>query len=103
VTRVAALALLLLGSSGCCASPWSRYPRRQLPDESYSLGGATHGFDVYVWRCVDGQRIVVSQYSAEMTCQAAQQETVACGAETAFERAHAEETRQPVRASRNWR
>jgi hypothetical protein len=99
--RLTAL-FLLLWSAGClCRDPWTRYPNAVPPDHSYSTGGSVYGDDVYVWDCLEGKHIVVHQFSAEMSCSAAEREIVACGALTEFERRVAHEAHRPER--RGWR
>jgi hypothetical protein len=84
--RALAFALSALALTGCfCQKPWDAFPEKTAPDEQYSVGSATHGTDVYVWRCLNGQRVVVSFYSAEMTCSAPKRETAPCGATTPIE------------------
>lgn len=83
--RLALLFVFLLPLGGCCSDPWSAYPRATPPDRSCTTGSATHGTDVYIWDCVGGEKIVVTQYSAEMTCQSPKEEKLACGAKAAIE------------------
>ena len=54
------------------------------PDSSFRTAG-THGYDVYVWNCVDGQRTVIYKYTAEMTCADPEMVTGPCGEITGFE------------------
>lgn len=98
-----AFALVVVLVAGCCAEPWRKHPEATRPDEQYSLGGSVHGYDVYLWRCLRGARVVVYQYSAEMTCQAAMRETAPCDGVTGFEQSHAAERRDPVRDGHEWR
>ena len=65
------------------------------PDLQYQTG-TTHGYDMFVWNCVDGARVVISQYSAEMTCQRAKLEVAPCGARTSLEVSLAGERRRPI-------
>ena len=77
--------LLLITVGGCCSDPWSAYPEKTPPDRSCFTGDGTHGKDIYIWDCLRGEKIVVSQYSAEMTCQSPKREKLACGAKSAVE------------------
>src|SRR5262245_31388138 len=77
--------LLVLGLAGCCSDPWQAYPQSHPPDRSCTTGSAVQGTDVYIWDCLAGHKIVVTQYSAEMTCQSPKREELACGAKTAIE------------------
>ena len=83
--RSPASTLLLLALSGCCTAPWVRFPEKTPPDRSCTTGSAVQGTDVYIWECLRGQKVVVSQYSAEMTCQSATREVLACGARSTLE------------------
>jgi hypothetical protein len=80
------VALLAIAASlgGCCHDPWVAYPEKVPPDRSCSTG-SVQGHDVYLWDCLRGEHVVVAQYSAEMSCQAAVRETSACGTTTPLE------------------
>jgi hypothetical protein len=103
--RRACLALALL-SVGClfCSEPWNAYPEKTKPDLSCSTGNV-HGHDVYIWKCLRGQHVVVAQYSAEMTCRGAVKELAACGTLTPLEAKLALTPAQCAgpRAGRAWR
>lgn len=73
-----------LSVAGCCSDPWSAYPESTMPDRSCSTGDV-HGHDVYIWECLRGERVVVAQYSAEMSCQAPVRDTAPCGSTTKLE------------------
>jgi hypothetical protein len=83
--RLLVTALAGLTLSGCCRDPWSAHPMPVPPDHACATGSGTHGDDVYVWDCYQGKRVVVSQYSAEMSCSAPRQDTAPCGAVTKLE------------------
>ena len=104
---VRAIAVLGLSCSACfCRAPWVAWPRTTVPDDQYTTGSATYGYDVYVWEChgADTQRTVVFQYSAEMTCQSAQRETAPCGTPTATEASSLSTVPHlPARDGRAWR
>jgi hypothetical protein len=68
----------LMASSMGCVSPWARYPMSTLPD-SHCYQSGTHGYSVYSWSCIDGQHVVISQYSSEMLTHLPEKEVVACG------------------------
>ena len=80
-----ALAITSLALSGCCRDPWSAYRMPVPPDHACTTGSSTHGDDVYVWDCHEGRRVVVAQYSAEMGCSPARQDTAPCGTVTRLE------------------
>ena len=85
--RIGLVALLLMGCTGCCLKPWQKFDMPKPPETSCFEVGA-HGWTIYAWECLDGQHVVIGQYSAEMTCEAAIRETSACGQHTPLEREH---------------
>jgi hypothetical protein len=96
--------LLALTVAGCCSDPWRAYPESAPPDHSCSTG-SVQGSDVYIWDCLRGQRVVVAQYSAEMSCQAPERAVSACGTITSLEKSLAltpEKCKGP-RPGREWR
>ncbi|RMG98539.1 MAG: hypothetical protein D6705_05535 [Deltaproteobacteria bacterium] len=78
----------LAAPSGCCTKPWRAFDMPRPPDLACRVGPSTHGYDLYVWSCVDGSKTVVAAYGAEMSCQEPRMETVPCDAETSWERAY---------------
>ncbi len=93
-----AVLLFVLGLTGClCRDPWMRFPSAVRPDHSYETGGSVYGDDVYVWDCLEGKHIVVHQFSAEMSCQAAEREVTACGELSQFEQRIAGQAHKPPR------
>ncbi len=76
--------------AGCCPRPWDAHPMDTPPDQQCRVGPATHGYDIYTWDCVDGEHVVVSFYSAEMSCSPPEKESVPCGETTALEEEWAE-------------
>jgi hypothetical protein len=93
---------LLFFASGCCGRPWSAFPNSVPPDEQLSNTSATHGYDMYVWHCLNGARVVVAQFSAEMSCRAPERETAACGATTQLEARVRASPVGPIRTGREW-
>ena len=74
------------------------------PDRSCRTG-SVQGYDVHIWNCVDGQHVVVYQYSAEMSCKDAQREVAACGTLTPIEGTLGSQVADgctPVPASARW-
>lgn len=84
--RIFCLLLLLLLLVGCCSRPWQTFDMPSPPDRSCRTNGGVSGYDVYIWKCVNNQKVVISQYTAEMSCKKAQKETVACGQLTPLEK-----------------
>jgi hypothetical protein len=92
-----------VGLSGCCSNPWSVTGAPDVPpDIEYREPDGTHGNDVYVWKCLQGRRVVVSQYTAEMSCREPRREEFACDALSPLEVATPEDKRVPVPESRRW-
>lgn len=57
-----------------------------MPPDHSCRTGTTHGYDVYTWNCINNQKVVVYQYSSEMTCQKPHKEITACGQLTPIEK-----------------
>jgi hypothetical protein len=70
--------------AGCCLEQ-PRHALPTAPDHECSTG-TTHGFDIAVWDCVDGERVVAWRRSTEMTCSGVTVERAACGEPTEVER-----------------
>jgi hypothetical protein len=99
------LILLLFLLTGCCQPPWEKFEISTPPDRSCRTG-TTHGYDVYIWNCQNNQKVVIYQYSTEMTCQKSQKETARCGELTSIEKTLGElggESCRQVPAIRQWR
>ena len=65
------------------------------PDKSYRTG-ETHGYDVYIWNCLNNKRIVIYRFTAEMTCKEPVKETTICGDNTNIEKKLAKIKKKPV-------
>jgi hypothetical protein len=100
--RTTLLTVPLLALAGCCSDPWRAYPETKPPDRSCTTGSAVQGTDVYIWDCLQGKKVVVTQYSAEMTCQSPKREELACGAKSAIEGDPTLNCKGP-RPGREWR
>lgn len=83
--------------------PWTSYPERTPPDEQYIAGGVTHGYEIYVWECLRGQRVVVYDYKAEWSCESPKRQTAPCGTKTPIEVLTASDPRRPMWEHRLWR
>ena len=95
--------LVLLAVSACCPAPWSVAGAPNVrPDAQYREPSSTHGNDVYLWTCFEGHHVVVSQYSAEMSCQAPKLERFDCGTLSPLELATPEGSRVAVPKSQQW-
>jgi hypothetical protein len=79
-TLTALLATVVMAAllSGCCSTPWGKFPMPARPDRSCRTGSAS-GYDVFLWACQNNQHIAIYKYTAEMSCSEPQKEVVACG------------------------
>ncbi len=90
---ISGLILLVFLLTGCCSEPWKVFPMSVAPDVSCRTG-TTHGYDIYIWDCYQNEKVVISQYSTEATCQAPEQQKTKCGQLTEIERKLATEIRE---------
>jgi hypothetical protein len=70
--------------ASCVRDPWSTYPMDSPPDVTCRTG-LVAGWDVWVWKCVDGERVAIAKESAEMFTSTARKDTAPCGTLTALE------------------
>jgi hypothetical protein len=91
--------------AGCGRDPWDAYPMATMPDKQCNVGSSTHGTDLYIWYCIDHQRVAIGKYSAEMSSKPPERSTAPCGAETELEQrlAPTPEQCQGPRDGRAWR
>ena len=55
------------------------------PDHQCRTGG-DGGYDLWIWECVDGERVAVTQYCTGLSgCREAEREATACGGTTELE------------------
>jgi hypothetical protein len=96
--------LLLALVAGCWRDPWDAYPMSTMPDHQCNVGSSTHGTDLYIWECVDGQRVAIGKYSAEMSTSSPERSTASCGTLTGLELRLKPTTAQCAgpRAGRGW-
>jgi hypothetical protein len=99
VVLASALAFAAVGCS--CSEPWVAFPGNRAPDHQYTVGNGVESHSMYVWDCIDGRHVVISQDFAEWACGSPKRETSACGEQTEIERLTAREPKQPARVP--WR
>jgi hypothetical protein len=96
------LLLLVMAAASCCRRPWSMFPDMPgSPDQSYRTG-SVFGYDVYIWECLKGERIVIFQYSAEMSCRKAEMQKVPCGQQAPIEKEIEKMEKSPVPDGMRW-
>lgn len=80
---------LILIITGCALRPWEKFSElaNSPPDSSCQTGNVS-GYDIWIWECHNGERIVVYQVSSEMSRGEASVEKVACNKNTPFELEH---------------
>ncbi|MBW2526061.1 MAG: hypothetical protein JRI23_17910 [Deltaproteobacteria bacterium] len=100
-----ACAAALVLAAGCTPDAWVTHPMPTPPDRSCRTGGGA-GHDVWIWNCVNGQRVVVSQYCGGFVgCSEAEREVVPCGEKAPLEKRlepYLGEDCQPVPHSQRW-
>jgi hypothetical protein len=101
--RVALLLVAALAPAGCffCLKPWQRYRMPRPPDLSCFEPGI-HGWTLFVWECVDGERVVIGQFSTEMMCRNPVREKGPCGQTTPLERERVAAGRCVLAPDANW-
>jgi hypothetical protein len=70
---------------GCFADPWNVYAMDTPPDVSCRTGHLG-GWDVWIWTCVDGERVAIGRQFGEMYSGPVHKDTAACGGVTDLER-----------------
>jgi hypothetical protein len=105
IARVLLLSLLVFPLAGCVAKAWGTHPMPRPPDRSCRTGGGV-GHDVWIWHCIDGKHVVVSQYCGGFVgCSEAEREEAACGEETPLEtslRYYLDDRCRPVPEGQRW-
>src|SRR5881398_3483372 len=81
-------ALVVAGGCFWCLKPWQRFPMPR-PADHYCFETGVHGWEIFVWDCINGEHVVIGQYTAELMCQNPIKQVAACGAKTPLEVAHA--------------
>jgi len=78
-----AAAALLAADACCCAGP----PRGALstPPDHECMTGLEGGYDIAVWDCLDGGRVVAYRWSSTVGCSGVTVQRAACGELTTFE------------------
>ncbi len=79
------LILIALSSTFSCAVlPWKTHNINVQPDFTCRTGGAV-GYEIYGWKCLENQRVIVYQQQAEMIVYPAMKETSNCNQQTNIE------------------
>ena len=69
-----------------CATPaWKKYPTKASPDYSCFYGGAEGGPHYYIWKCLDGKRVVIKQTSWGPFVSSAERYESSCDGKTEIE------------------
>jgi hypothetical protein len=79
------LLVLLLGCLGCARAAWVEHPVATPPDRSCRVG-VEAVTDYYIWDCLDGEHIVISQFGSYFGPRKARKEVARCGELTAIEK-----------------
>jgi hypothetical protein len=89
-------------AASCARDPWKTYPMDSPPDITCRVGSVA-GWNVWIWTCVDGERVAIGKHSAEMYSGAPEKDTAACGTVTALEQRIGIPDREDCRSGRSWR
>ena len=83
------LLTLLCSIAGCVSKPpWETHPMPVKPDYTCFTGPAEAGCDVYIWSCLNNEKVIVHQCGTAFIMPKAKKETTACHSYTDFERKH---------------
>ena len=50
--------------SGCASDAWNKYPIQTKPDYTCLFGGGEVSERFFIWKCLDGKRVVIKQKRA---------------------------------------
>lgn len=72
---------------GACVSPppWRTYPENNKPDYSCFVGPSEAGCDIYIWSCLNNERIAIYQCGTAFLMPSAKREAVKCDQTTPIE------------------
>jgi hypothetical protein len=85
----------------CSRDPWKTYPMDSPPDITCHVGSVA-GWSMWVWKCVDGERVAIGKHSAEMFSSAPVKDTAPCGTVTALEQRVGIPDRADCESGRGW-
>jgi len=101
VHKLAMFLLIAFLLTSCCRRAWKVYRKLPTPDEAYRTG-TTHGYTVHIWNCYHNKRVVVYQFSAEMSCKDPEKEEVACGEQAEIEKELEGQDKKPLTDLSKW-
>lgn len=84
VTLLCVAALCAILFTACTSNKYIAAMGLPDPDSGFQTGTVA-GYDVWIWDCHQGKRIVVWRTSAEMTAGAYTREETTCGGQTPIE------------------
>ncbi len=77
--------LLTLVICSCSAVPWRTYQIDDNPSYTCKTGGEG-GYEIYVWECLNNERVVIFQWQSGLFKYATKRQVSACGELTEFEK-----------------
>jgi hypothetical protein len=101
LTLFCTLAVCAVIFTACTSNKYFAAAGLPDPDRGYQTG-TIYGYDVYIWDCYQGKRIVVWRTSAEMTVGQYAREEAACGGQTPIEIRLADEEKRERDPSSFW-
>jgi hypothetical protein len=94
------LPLVILFSS-CSFNKYVLAAGLPTPDAGFQTGNVA-GYNVYIWECYHGKRIVLYNTSSELLSMAFQRQEAPCGGTTEIEKTLAKETKRNLNPSTFW-
>lgn len=98
---VAVAILLFVVLASCSINKYAVAAGLPKPDEALQTG-TVYGYDLYIWECYQGKRIVVYRYSSEMTASSYTREEASCGETTPIEKKLETETKRERNPDTFW-
>lgn len=101
VTCLAAVLVVLFLLSSCSFNKYVIAAGLPNPDSAFQTGTAA-GYNVYIWECYQGKRIVLYNVTTELLSRPYEREETACGGTTEFEKKVANERKRELDPKRFW-
>ena len=70
---------------GCATPAWNKYPIKVQPDYNCFYGGPEGGTSYYIWKCLDGKRVVIKQSGFGFWTASAKRYESSCDGKTKIE------------------
>ncbi|MBY0555359.1 hypothetical protein K2P97_12575 [bacterium] len=95
--------LVLSLFSGCVSDvPWKTHKMIQSPDRSCFVGPSEQGCEVYIWNCLNNEKIVIYQCGSAFMMPNASRESVDCKSQAPFEKKYYASLKECASTPRKW-